>query len=189
MYLQSIKPVKHNAAKSVNRSILKKSRHIGFGVCIVQSSMPCSIWVGGRAARSRRSCARPRTAAQTHPGRSQWGGPHSPVQAGSGANVNITGEFWSSLRFTSVANWPIVRLRNSKRAEQNVEQQDKAAVEFWPILYRKGRKRAKLLKNKFFSSYSLQFCENQRNIILFPDTETQRTKFSSAKMPSNNQIN
>ncbi len=32
MYLQSIKPVKHNAAKSVNRSILKKSRHIGFGV-------------------------------------------------------------------------------------------------------------------------------------------------------------
>ncbi len=28
MYLQSIKSVKHNAAKSVNRSILKKSRHI-----------------------------------------------------------------------------------------------------------------------------------------------------------------
>jgi hypothetical protein len=32
MYLQSIKSVKHNAAKSVNRSILKESRHIGFGV-------------------------------------------------------------------------------------------------------------------------------------------------------------
>jgi hypothetical protein len=37
--LQSIKSVKHNAAKSFNRSILKKSRHIGFGVFIVQSSM------------------------------------------------------------------------------------------------------------------------------------------------------
>jgi hypothetical protein len=40
MYLQSIKSVKHNAAKSVNRSILKKSRHVGFGVFIVHSSMP-----------------------------------------------------------------------------------------------------------------------------------------------------
>jgi hypothetical protein len=30
--LQSIKSIKHNAAKSVNRSILKKSRHTGFGV-------------------------------------------------------------------------------------------------------------------------------------------------------------
>jgi hypothetical protein len=39
MYLQSIKSVKHNAAKSVNRSILKKSRHIGFGVFVVHSSM------------------------------------------------------------------------------------------------------------------------------------------------------
>jgi hypothetical protein len=39
MYLQSIKSVKHNAAKSVNRSIFKKSRHIGFGVFIVHSSM------------------------------------------------------------------------------------------------------------------------------------------------------
>ena len=36
---QSIKSVKHNAAKSVNRSILKKSGHIGFGVFIVYSSM------------------------------------------------------------------------------------------------------------------------------------------------------
>ncbi len=32
MYLQSLNSVKQNAAKSVNRSILKKSRHIGFGV-------------------------------------------------------------------------------------------------------------------------------------------------------------
>jgi hypothetical protein len=32
MYLQSIKSVKHNAAMSVNRSILKKSRHIGIGL-------------------------------------------------------------------------------------------------------------------------------------------------------------
>ncbi len=39
MYLQSIKSVKHNAAKSVNRSILKKSRHIGFGAFIVHSFM------------------------------------------------------------------------------------------------------------------------------------------------------
>jgi len=38
-YLQSIKSVKHNAANSVNRSILKKSWHIGFGVFIVHSSM------------------------------------------------------------------------------------------------------------------------------------------------------
>ncbi len=36
-YLQSLKSVKHNAAKSVNRSTLKKSRHIGFGVFIVHS--------------------------------------------------------------------------------------------------------------------------------------------------------
>ncbi len=34
MYLQSIKSVKHNAAKSDNRSILKKSRHLGFGVLV-----------------------------------------------------------------------------------------------------------------------------------------------------------
>ncbi len=39
MYLQSIKSVKHSAAKSINRSILKKSRHIGFGVFIVNWSM------------------------------------------------------------------------------------------------------------------------------------------------------
>jgi hypothetical protein len=39
MYLQSIKSVRANATKSVNRSILKKSRHIGFGVFIVHSSM------------------------------------------------------------------------------------------------------------------------------------------------------
>ncbi len=39
MYLQSIKSVKHNAAKSVNRSILKKSRHMGLGVFIVHSSI------------------------------------------------------------------------------------------------------------------------------------------------------
>jgi hypothetical protein len=32
MCLQSIKSVQHNAAKSVNRASLKKSRHIGFGV-------------------------------------------------------------------------------------------------------------------------------------------------------------
>ncbi len=32
MYFQSIKSVKHNAAMSVNRSILKKSRHIGIGL-------------------------------------------------------------------------------------------------------------------------------------------------------------
>ncbi len=37
--LQSINSVNHNAAKSVNRSILKKSRHIGFVVFIIHSSM------------------------------------------------------------------------------------------------------------------------------------------------------
>ncbi len=45
LYLQSIKSVKHNAAKSVNRSILKKIRHIGFGVFIVDSSMVCLFWL------------------------------------------------------------------------------------------------------------------------------------------------
>ncbi len=45
MYLQSIKSVKHNAAMSVNRSILKKSRHIGFGVFIVHSSMLSALRV------------------------------------------------------------------------------------------------------------------------------------------------
>ncbi len=39
MNLQSIKSVNHNAAKSVNRSILKKNRHLGLGVFIVHSSM------------------------------------------------------------------------------------------------------------------------------------------------------
>ncbi len=38
MYPQSIKSVKQNAAKSVNRST-ERSRHIGFGVIIVHSSM------------------------------------------------------------------------------------------------------------------------------------------------------
>jgi hypothetical protein len=47
MYLQSIKSVKHNAAKSVIRSILKKSRHIGFGVFILHSSMPPNPLVQG----------------------------------------------------------------------------------------------------------------------------------------------
>jgi hypothetical protein len=42
MYLQSIKSIKHNAAMSVNRSILKKRQHKGFGVFIVHSSM---LWV------------------------------------------------------------------------------------------------------------------------------------------------
>jgi hypothetical protein len=39
MYFQSIKSVKHSSTKSVNRSILKKSRHIGFGVFIVHPSI------------------------------------------------------------------------------------------------------------------------------------------------------
>ncbi len=43
MYLQSIKSVKNNAENAVNRSILKKSRLIGFGVFIVNSSMTLSI--------------------------------------------------------------------------------------------------------------------------------------------------
>ncbi len=47
MYLQSIKYDKHNAAKSVNRSILKKSRHIGFGVVVVHSSMVYIFLVQG----------------------------------------------------------------------------------------------------------------------------------------------
>jgi hypothetical protein len=45
MYLQSIKSVKDNAAKSVSRSILKKSRHIGFVVFLVHLSM--HKWHGG----------------------------------------------------------------------------------------------------------------------------------------------
>jgi hypothetical protein len=45
MYLQFIKSVKHNAAKSVDRSILKKSRHLKFGVYIVNLSM--DGWEGG----------------------------------------------------------------------------------------------------------------------------------------------
>ncbi len=44
MFLQSIKSAKHNATMSVNRSILKKSRHIGFGVFIVHSSMNDTIY-------------------------------------------------------------------------------------------------------------------------------------------------
>ncbi len=43
------KSVKHNAAKSVNRSILKKSRHIGFGVLIVHSSMIVSYSISAKA--------------------------------------------------------------------------------------------------------------------------------------------
>jgi hypothetical protein len=39
MYLQSIKSGKHNAAKSLNRSIFKKIRHLGFGVFKVHSYM------------------------------------------------------------------------------------------------------------------------------------------------------
>ena len=42
MYLQSIKSVKHNAANSV-KSILRKSRHVGFDVLIVHSSM--RFWI------------------------------------------------------------------------------------------------------------------------------------------------
>ncbi len=42
MYLQSKKYIKHNAAKSVNRSILKEKPIFRFGVFIVISSMPFS---------------------------------------------------------------------------------------------------------------------------------------------------
>jgi hypothetical protein len=48
MYLQSIKSVKHNAAKSVNRSVLKKSRHIGFGVIrpwVRQIKLICTLCI------------------------------------------------------------------------------------------------------------------------------------------------
>ncbi len=41
MSLQSIKSVKHNAARSVNRSILKKSRHIGIGLLQCTVISPC----------------------------------------------------------------------------------------------------------------------------------------------------
>ncbi len=43
MCLQSIKSVKHNAARSVDRSILKKSRHLGFGIFMDYSSMQYSV--------------------------------------------------------------------------------------------------------------------------------------------------
>ncbi len=52
MYLQSIKDVKHNAAKSINRSILKKSRHYGFSVFKIPSSMDGGI--GGRESKGSR---------------------------------------------------------------------------------------------------------------------------------------
>ncbi len=56
MFLQSIKSVKHNAANSINMSILKKSRHWGFGVFKVHLSMLSNFratfarlgdWLGG----------------------------------------------------------------------------------------------------------------------------------------------
>ncbi len=53
MYLQSIKSVEHYAAKPVNKSILKKSRHIGFDVFIVHSSMAVAGAVGGRGGHDR----------------------------------------------------------------------------------------------------------------------------------------
>jgi hypothetical protein len=43
MYLQSLKSVKHNAAKPVNQVNFKESRHIGFGVFIVHSFMLAPI--------------------------------------------------------------------------------------------------------------------------------------------------
>ncbi len=43
MYLQSIKSVKQNAAKSVNRSTERKANIIGFGVFIVHSSMAIAL--------------------------------------------------------------------------------------------------------------------------------------------------
>jgi hypothetical protein len=42
-YLQSIKSVKHNAAMSVYRSILKKSRHIGIGLLQFNPSTVVSL--------------------------------------------------------------------------------------------------------------------------------------------------
>jgi hypothetical protein len=49
MYLQSIKSVKHNAAMSVNRSILKKSRHIGIGLLQFNPSTVLSYVSGPEA--------------------------------------------------------------------------------------------------------------------------------------------
>ncbi len=46
MYLQSLKSVKQHVANSVNRSILKKSWHIGFDVFIVHSSVRLNHRVG-----------------------------------------------------------------------------------------------------------------------------------------------
>ncbi len=46
MYFQSIKSVKYNAAMSVNRSILKKSRHIGIGLLKCNLSTVWSKGVG-----------------------------------------------------------------------------------------------------------------------------------------------
>ncbi len=55
MYLLSIKSVKHNGANSVNWSILKKSRQIGFGVFIVHLSMGVAIGLLGWPALSIRN--------------------------------------------------------------------------------------------------------------------------------------
>jgi hypothetical protein len=46
----------------------------------------------------------------------------------------------------AIANWPIVRSHNSKGANKS------GAAELLPILYRKGRKGANLLKSLFYSS-------------------------------------
>jgi hypothetical protein len=47
MYLQSTKSVKHNAAMSVNRSILKKSRHSGIG--LLYSLIPLRVFLQNEA--------------------------------------------------------------------------------------------------------------------------------------------
>jgi hypothetical protein len=82
MYLQSIKSVKHNAAMSFNRSILKKSRHIGFGVFIVHSFMRGTMKV--QVARTSRRHERIKQ-----------------ISFASETNIIITG------RFSSVSNPPL----------------------------------------------------------------------------------
>ncbi len=71
MYLQFKKSVKHNVAKSVNRSILKKSRHIGFGVFIVHSSMQ-QILIFSRISCSPRASCPPRSCSSLNCSRGSW---------------------------------------------------------------------------------------------------------------------
>jgi hypothetical protein len=84
----------------------------------------------------------------------------------------------------SATKEPILQPQNSNGAEQKVEQMDKVAAKFFPILYRRAEKGPNIKKNFGVLLFSLNLGKFKKYYTFqFSNKNRQRLFFSEAQMP------